>query len=224
MQPCTGPSPGKTLRWVSPVACPRLEVGGSPGITVLLVLLPPLTSDHLTFTTCFQRPARGPCPAWLLGDLASVGFRLLVSGGCHCVVPALWTPSSGGAPASHLSGSGSPSLRPRTQSQSGPSHGFPHGENHLRSLPGSSWFWRFYTLAPTFLLNRVARACVRAGHKRPSRGQASPGTKLPLRACEQPASCLSASASHTIGRVGRRVLPKVRPRRSGHLASLGHLG
>lgn len=46
VQPCTGPSPGKTLRWVSRVACPRLEVGGSPGITVLLVLLPPLTSDH----------------------------------------------------------------------------------------------------------------------------------------------------------------------------------
>ena len=28
VQPCTGPSPGKTLRWVSRVACPRLEVGG----------------------------------------------------------------------------------------------------------------------------------------------------------------------------------------------------
>ena len=28
VQPCTGPSPGKTLRWVSRVACPRLGVGG----------------------------------------------------------------------------------------------------------------------------------------------------------------------------------------------------
>lgn len=73
-------------------------------------------------------------------------------------------------------------------------------------------FWFFLVLevlhlAPTFLLNRVARACVRAGHKRPQPGAGILGTKLPLRACEQPALLPLHPRPILSGRVGSEGSP-----------------